>query len=62
MRRKLKPDTRPRWNDPNLKIRFRGKEYTAEEWSKECENALYDFLPNWRDDKTYDLKRKPKKL
>lgn len=49
MRRKPKPDTRPRWNDPNLKIYYGKREYTADEWQIMC--AAY------KNDPTYNLKR-----
>jgi len=59
-RRKLKPDTRPHWDDPDLKVRFGGIEMTAEEYSKFCQEELetnrqYIY---YKDDPTYNLKKK----
>ncbi len=57
-RRRIKPDTRPHWND-DLKISFRGVLYTADEWQKMCARAIAtDMTPNYKNDPTYNLKVK----
>lgn len=56
-RKKRQPDTRPRWND-ELKIIYQDKEYTADEWQKMCARAIEsDMTPDWKDDKTYNLRK-----
>lgn len=56
-RNKLKPDTRPKWND-DLTISYMGKEYTFEEWQKMCAHALvFDLATNYKNDPTYNLKK-----
>lgn len=58
-KRVLKPDTRPRWNDPDLKVLYRGKYYTAEEYQILCQHAMiFDMSPSYKSDVTYNLKRK----
>lgn len=60
MRRKPKPDTRPRWND-DLKVYFSGKWYEAEEYRKLCERYLkYNNMsePHFSKDPTYNLRKK----
>lgn len=58
MKRKPKPDTRPRWND-NLKIYYRGQYYSSEEWQEMCTRALqYSTDPNYKNDPTYNLRKK----
>jgi hypothetical protein len=60
MRRRLGPDKRPRWNDPDLKVPYDGKLYDQEEYRKLCEKQLIvdrAYL-SWRDDPTYDLRKK----
>lgn len=59
MKHRQPPDTRPRWNDPNLKVLYRGRYYSDEEYKALCERAIAtDMTPNWKQDKTYNLKRK----
>lgn len=48
MRRRIKPDTRPRWNNPNLKILYAGKWHTAEEYQKLCV-AAFEWQKNWNE-------------
>jgi hypothetical protein len=52
-----KPDNRPSWRD-DLKITYRGEEYSADEWQKMCQRAIdTDLTPIYKNDPTYDLKK-----
>lgn len=58
-RERLRPDTRPKWNDPDLQCGH--NQITAEEMSFYADlrmrfGGLYD--PHWRSDPTYDLCKK----
>ncbi len=57
---KSKPDTRPRWNDPNLPIYFSGKWYSADEWQKLCAHTMSlpsRAEPHYTKDPTYNLRK-----
>ncbi len=57
-RRRVEKDTRPKWND-DLKITFRRVEYTADEWQKMCARAIAtDMTPHYKNDPTYNLRKK----
>lgn len=63
-RRPQPPDTRPDWRDPNMPCfehsKSRGMvEFTAEEKTQISSQRLQFNAPNWRDDPTYNLRRKP---
>ena len=61
MRKRQLADTRPRWNDEDLTVRYNGRDYSAEEYRQLCERCLpIDLSPNWRDDPSYDWKAKCK--
>lgn len=62
-RHKLKPDTRLRWNDPDLTVWYGGRERTADEYQELCQKemdacARFPQLMDWRQDKTYNIKSK----
>jgi len=62
-RRRLPPDTRPRWNDPDLPVYYdvRGP-YPAENIRQISAQFLETKqVPNWKKDRTYDLKNRPLK-
>ena len=72
-RRRLPPDTRPNWRDPNMPVM---RDYVMRDGTKrtqvdpDYEHRYREFLitlpddthPNWRLDPTYDLKKQRKKL
>lgn len=50
-RERLKPDNRPRWNDPDLRVgRY---QVSAEEQQYICGIAVLTSSYNWRDDPSY---------
>jgi hypothetical protein len=60
-RRRLQLDTRPRWNDPDLKSQiFPHYPPLSADWiHKNAELAMKrNTAPIWRKDPTYDLRRK----
>lgn len=71
-RRPSTPDTRPNWRDPAMPVlrKYRmgdGSTKTVVDQDYErryremlIETAPADAFPNWRNDPTYDMKRKPK--
>lgn len=61
MRRKPKPDTRPHWNDADLKVPYAGRLYSADDYQKLCVIAVErDRTPHWTKDPTYNLKKDKK--
>lgn len=69
-RRRLPPDTRPNWRDPNMPLvrdyTFRdGRKVTEvtpefeQEWRRMCMDL--NQAPNWRHDPTYNLRKDRRK-
>src|ERR1700761_4241990 len=57
-----KPDTRYRWNDPDLPVWFLGRWWTAEEYQKACQHEI-EFNKcyiHYTKDKSYDWKKEAK--
>jgi len=61
-RRNLKPDTRYRWNDPDLPVYFLRRWWSAEEYQKACQYALENDKGyiDYKDDPSYNWNRKNK--
>jgi hypothetical protein len=71
-RRNREPDTRPDWRDSNMPVirKYRmGDGTTRTEVDQDYERRYREMLietappsdfPNWRNDPTYNMKRKPK--
>lgn len=63
-KRRFVPDTRPDWRDPNMPCYEHSKsrgmiEFTAEQKTGISTQRLQLPAPNWRNDPTYNLRRKP---
>ena len=59
-----RPDTRPRWNDPDLKSQIfpQWPPLPADWIQKNAQLAMKkNFAPDWRKDPTYDLDRRKKR-
>lgn len=63
MRRKRQPpDTRPKWDDPDLPFMGKGLTISATKLQTICQESLaMTPSPHWSNDPTYNL-RKPRKL
>ena len=71
-RRRLPPDTRPSWRDPNMPVLrdYKMRDGTIRtEVDPDYERRYREFLlsidedhPTWRNDPTYDLKKQRKRL
>jgi hypothetical protein len=60
-RRRLPPDTRPRWDDPDLRMLIGRHWYTPVALMYECETHMRMKTPkhpHWKDDPTYDLRHR----
>lgn len=63
-RRRLPPDTRPNWRDPNLPLVYTNMEGEQVEVSPEEANEIHSESlqwsdsPRWFEDETYNLRRK----
>lgn len=59
-KKKMEVDKRPKWSD-DLTVRYRGREYTAEEYRVLCEETLaMDMSPHWKHDPSYNWNRRKK--
>lgn len=62
-RRIYTPDTRPRWDDEDLTVRYNGRDYSAEEYKTLCAlTLLFDRSPHYTKDPSYNWNRKKENL
>ena len=61
-RKRLPPDTRPKWDDPDLPVLYYGKEMLPSDLSSLCSwrvNTPTERNPDWHNDPAYHWRKKP---
>lgn len=58
MRRRIEPDNRLDWRDPKMPVFAKGQYHPPEAMEKSAKLGFSKDNPVWKDDPTYELRRK----